>query len=70
LDAEYTFLRGLGRLHVFPGDDVGARKNVARRLGRAEPLDYAGPQRAVAGWRPYAGLVESQARWRLLCCLG
>jgi DNA-3-methyladenine glycosylase II len=55
--AEYTLLRGLGRLHVFPGDDVGARKNLARWLGLPEPLDYAGVQRAVAGWRPYAGLV-------------
>jgi DNA-3-methyladenine glycosylase II len=55
--AEYTLLRGLGRLHVFPGDDVGARKNLARWLGLAEPLDYNGVQHAVAGWRPYAGLV-------------
>ncbi len=55
--AEYTLLRGLGRLHVFPGDDVGARKNLARWLGLAEPLDYAGVQHAVAGWRPYAGLI-------------
>jgi len=56
--AEYTLLRGLGRLHVFPGDDVGARKNLARWLGLAEPLDYAGVQRAVADWRPYAGLIS------------
>jgi DNA-3-methyladenine glycosylase II len=55
--AEYTLLRGLGRLHVFPGDDVGARKNLARWLGLAKPLDYAGVQRAVAGWRPFAGFV-------------
>ena len=55
--AEYTLLRGLGRLHVFPGDDVGARKNLARWLGLAEPLDYADVQRAVARWHPYAGLV-------------
>jgi DNA-3-methyladenine glycosylase II len=55
--AEYTLLRGLGRLHVFPGDDVGARKNLARWLGLAEPLDYAGVQKAVSGWSPYAGLV-------------
>ena len=26
--AEYIQLRGLGRLRVFPGDDVGARKNL------------------------------------------
>ena len=55
--AEYTLLRGLGRLHVFPGDDVGARKNLARWLGVVEPLDYVGVQRAVASWHPYAGLV-------------
>jgi DNA-3-methyladenine glycosylase II len=55
--AEYTLLRGLGRLHVFPGDDVGARKNLARWLGLAEPLDYAGVQHAVAGWHPFAGVV-------------
>jgi DNA-3-methyladenine glycosylase II len=55
--AEYTLLRGLGRLHVFPGDDVGARKNLARWLGLTEPLDYLGVQRAVASWHPYAGLV-------------
>jgi DNA-3-methyladenine glycosylase II len=54
--AEYALLRGLGRLHVFPGDDVGARKNLARWLGR-EPLDYAGVQAAVRPWQPYAGLV-------------
>jgi DNA-3-methyladenine glycosylase II len=36
---------------------VAARKNIARWLGLAHPLDYAGVQRAVSGWRPYAGLV-------------
>jgi DNA-3-methyladenine glycosylase II len=55
--AEYALLRGLGRLHVFPGDDVGARNNLARWLGIPAPLDYAAVGRAVAGWRPYAGLV-------------
>lgn len=30
--AEYVLLLGLGRLHVFPGDDVGARNNLARWL--------------------------------------
>lgn len=55
--AEYVMLRGLGRLHVFPGDDVGAQKGLARWLGRSAPLDYAGVRKAVAPWRPYAGLV-------------
>jgi DNA-3-methyladenine glycosylase II len=55
--AEYVLLRGLGRLHVFPGDDVGAQKRLARWLGRRRPLDYAGVGRAVKGWQPYAGFV-------------
>ena len=55
--AEYVLLRGLGRLHVFPGDDVGAQKSLARWLGRSLPLDYADVQRAAQAWRPYAGLV-------------
>ena len=55
--AEYALLRGLGRLHVFPGDDVGARNNLARWLDRRGPLDYAGVQAAVRPWHPFAGLV-------------
>ena len=55
--AEYALLRGLGRLHVFPGDDVGARNNLARWLDRRRPLDYAGVQAAVRPWHPFAGLV-------------
>jgi DNA-3-methyladenine glycosylase II len=55
--AEYALLRGFGRLQVFPGDDVGAQKKLARWLGRSRPLDYAGVARAVAPWQPYAGLV-------------
>jgi DNA-3-methyladenine glycosylase II len=54
---EYVLLRGLGRLQVFPGDDVGAQKNLARWLGRAEPLDYDAVNRTVAKWQPFAGLV-------------
>jgi DNA-3-methyladenine glycosylase II len=54
---EYALLRGFGRLHVFPGDDVGAQKKLARWLGRSSPMDYAGVARAVAPWQPYAGLV-------------
>jgi DNA-3-methyladenine glycosylase II len=55
--AEYALLRGLGRLHVFPGDDVGARNNLARWLGSRGPLDYARVQAAVSHWQPFAGLV-------------
>lgn len=55
--AEYVLLRGLGRIHVFPGDDVGARKNLERWLHLVQPLDYAAVHRTLERWRPYGGLV-------------
>jgi len=55
--AEYVLLRGLGRLHVFPGDDVGAQKNLARWLGRSGPLNYDAVSKAVKKWHPYAGML-------------
>ena len=55
--AEYVLLRGLGRLDTFPGDDVGARKRLAKWLGRSVQLDYAAVAKAVERWQPYAGLV-------------
>ena len=55
--AEYTLLRGLGRLHVLPGDDVGARNNLQKRFG----LDPSGGYDAIAelsrSWAPYGGLL-------------
>jgi DNA-3-methyladenine glycosylase II len=68
--AEYVLLRGLGRIHIFPGDDVGARKNLHRWLGLPSALDYAGVQRAVAGWYPYAGLVYFHLLLDRLAALG
>ena len=55
--AEYALLRGLGRLHVFPGDDVGARNNLRRWLELPQTLDYEGVRQAVSRWQPYSGLV-------------
>jgi DNA-3-methyladenine glycosylase II len=55
--AEYVLLRGLGRVDVFPGDDVGARNRLAAWLGRDSPLDYDAVKHAVKRWHPYAGLV-------------
>jgi len=55
--AEYALLRGLGRLDIFPGDDVGARNRLAKWLHRHQPMDYTSVQRALRGWRPYAGFV-------------
>ncbi|HEX5415546.1 MAG TPA: DNA-3-methyladenine glycosylase 2 family protein [Chloroflexota bacterium] len=55
--AEYVLLRGLGRLEIFPADDVGARKSLQLWLGRSSALDYTAACRAVADWSPFAGLV-------------
>jgi DNA-3-methyladenine glycosylase II len=55
--AEYVLLRGLGRLHVFPGDDVGARNKLKRLLEIDATLDYEDVRRLVARWHPYAGVV-------------
>ncbi|MHB9073821.1 MAG: DNA-3-methyladenine glycosylase family protein [Desulfobaccales bacterium] len=55
--AEYVLLRGLGHWSVFPGDDVGARRHLEKWLKLAEPLDYEGVRRVLAGWQPYGGLI-------------
>ena len=58
--AEYVLLRGLGRTHIFPGDDVGARNNLQRWLGLPNRLDYAGVHEALAGWKGYGGMIYFQ----------
>ena len=55
--AEYALLRGLGRLDVYPGDDVGARNNLRSWLRLRKSLDYEGVHRITRRWQPYAGLV-------------
>jgi DNA-3-methyladenine glycosylase II len=55
--AEYVLLRGLGRTHVFPGDDVGACNNLRRWLRLRKDLDYEGVRRTLARWAPYGGLI-------------
>jgi DNA-3-methyladenine glycosylase II len=55
--AEYVLLRRLGRVHIFPGDDVGSRNNLQRWLHLADPLDYEAVRRTLARWHPYGGLI-------------
>lgn len=55
--AEYVMLRALGRLHIFPGDDVGGQNNLRKWLKLDERLDYAGVQRVLAAWKDWAGLL-------------
>lgn len=55
--AEYILLRGLGRVHIFPGDDVGARNNLQRWMKIRNSLDYASVQEALGHRQPYGGLI-------------
>jgi len=55
--AEYAMLRGLGRLSIFPGDDVGAQKNLQRLLHLRRPLDYNGVSRLLVSAKPYGGFL-------------
>jgi DNA-3-methyladenine glycosylase II len=55
--AEYVLLRGLGRLHIFPGDDVGAHNKLRHLFGIDTALDYDNVHKLVARWHPYAGVV-------------
>jgi DNA-3-methyladenine glycosylase II len=55
--AEYTLLRGMGRMNLFPGDDVGARNNLERWLKLSTPLDYAGVAHVLKKRKRYGGLL-------------
>lgn len=55
--AEYVLLRGLGRIDIFPGDDVGARKNLQHLLDIDKKLDYENTSALVRKWHPYAGFI-------------
>jgi len=55
--AEYVLLRGLGRTSLFPGDDVGARNNLARWLHLRKPLDYDRVGFVLGKWKQFAGLI-------------
>lgn len=55
--AEYALLRGLGRLDVFPADDVGARKSLAKWLHLRRPWDYDRVLRTLRPWQPYGGFI-------------
>ena len=55
--AEYTLLRGLGRHHVLPGDDVGAQNNLRRLFGLDQGAGYDAVADLAQAWWPYGGLV-------------
>jgi DNA-3-methyladenine glycosylase II len=58
--AEYILLRGLGRLNVFPGDDIAAAKNLGKWLDidrERQPFGYDEIHQALEKWAPFQGLV-------------
>jgi DNA-3-methyladenine glycosylase II len=55
--SQYVLLRGLGRLHRFPADDVGAQNGLRRILGLRTKLNYDKTIRLIAPWQPYAGMI-------------
>ena len=67
--AEYAMLRGLGRLSIFPGDDVGARKKLREWLGitgAAGEMTYEKVNGLLSRWKPFAGFIYIHL---LLSCL-
>lgn len=55
--AEYVLLRGLGKIAIFPGDDVGAQKNLQQLLHLENKPDYQEIAKITAKWHPYAGFI-------------
>lgn len=55
--AQYVLLRGLGRLNVFPADDIGFQNKLTRWLHLDEHLDYEGVHRVMRRWRTYGGII-------------
>ncbi|MCL4416529.1 MAG: hypothetical protein M1365_07525 [Actinobacteria bacterium] len=55
--SEYILLRGFGRINIFPGDDVGAQKNIKELLDLNERPNYEEIKKLVSRWDPYAGMV-------------
>ena len=55
--AEYVMLRGLGRTHLFPTGDVGARHNLESWLQLPRPLDDTATRTLMHRWDGFGGLV-------------
>ena len=55
--AEYFLLRGLGRVDIFPGDDVGAKNNLQRLFHTDKKPGYEDIRGMTSCWHPFEGLV-------------
>lgn len=63
--AQMFLIFSLGRLDVFPHDDLGVRVAIRNRYGLAELPDRRTALAIAAPWRPYAS-VASWYCWRTL----
>lgn len=70
--AQYVELRGMGRLNVYPADDVGNQTKLQHWLNLSERPNYECVHQIIDKWAPYRGLIyfllllDSQAREGLL----
>ena len=55
--AEYVLLRGLGRVDIFPGDDVGAKNSLWRLFHTDKKLSYEDISEMTSRWHPFEGLM-------------
>jgi DNA-3-methyladenine glycosylase II len=55
--AEYVMLRGLGRTHIFPGDDSGARRSLQLFLDLKKRPNTGQAAALARTWHPHAGLL-------------
>jgi len=55
--AQYVLLRGLGRLNIFPGDDVGAQNNLQKLFHLKTKPGYDTIDRLTSRWQPYRGMI-------------
>ena len=63
--AQMFLIFSLGRLDVFPHDDLGIRSAIRNRYALAELPDKATAHAIAEPWRPYA-TVASWYCWRTL----
>jgi len=55
--AQYIMLRGLGRVHLLPADDIGFQDKLQNWLGLSERPDYEGVRKMIGRFEPYGGLI-------------
>ena len=55
--AEYALLRGMGRLNIFPGDDVGGWNKLQKHLCLRKRPSYEKTRKLLAPWKAFAGLI-------------